>query len=106
MLGAGIAYEVPRGHAGTDITVWRHLLTGTLSVVHDGRLVAVAPVDLAQNAVACRALPSAPAPDEDERAPQTAAQLAFARDFAPVVGPDGGFPAAPSRTSTTKGKRR
>ena len=102
----GTAYEVPRGHAGTDITVWRHLLTGALSVVHDGRLVAVAPVDLAQNAVARRALPSAPAPDDDERAPQTAAQLAFARDFAPVVGPDGGFPAAPSRPSTTKGKRQ
>ena len=100
----GVAYEVPRGHAGTDITVWRHLLTGALSVVHDGRLVAVAPVDLAQNAVARRALPSAPAPDDDERAPQTAAQLAFARDFASVVGPDGDFPAAPARPSTTKGK--
>lgn len=103
----GTAYEVPRGHAGTDITVWRHLLTGALSVVHDGRLVAVAPVDLAQNAIARRALPSTPAPDDDdERAPQTAAQLAFARDFAPVVGPDGGFPATPNRPSTTKANRR
>jgi putative transposase len=102
----GIAYEVPRGHAGTDITVWRHLLSGALSVVHDGRLVTLAPVDLAQNAVARRALPSAPTPDDDERAPQTAAQLAFARDFAPVVGPDGDFPATPNRPSTTKGKRR
>ncbi len=37
---------------------------------------------------------------------QTAAQLAFARDFAPVVGPDGGFPTPPNRLSTTKGKRR
>lgn len=102
----GVAYEVPRGHAGTDITVRRHLLSGALSVVHDGRLVALAPVDLAQNAVARRALPSAPALDDDERAPQTAAQLAFARDFAPVVGPDGGFPATPNRPSTTKGNRR
>ena len=102
----GIAYEVPRGHAGTDVTVWRHLLSGALSVVHDGRLVAVAPVDLAQNAIARRALPSAPAPDDDERAPQTAAQLAFARDFAPVVGSDGGFPAPPNRPSTTKANRR
>jgi len=102
----GIAYEVPRGHAGTRITVWRHLLSGALSVVHDGRLVAVAPVDLAQNAVLRRAVPSAPAPDDDERAPQTAAQLAFARDFAPVVGPDGGFPVTPNRSSTTKGKPR
>jgi putative transposase len=102
----GIDYEVPRGHAGTDVTVWRHLLTNALSVVHDGRLVALAPVDLAQNAISRRALPSAPAPDDDERAPRTAAQLAFARDFAPVVGPDGGYPATPHRPSTTKGTPR
>jgi hypothetical protein len=103
---AGIAYELPRGHAGTDVTVWRHLLSGALSVVHDGRLVALAPVDLAHNAVSRRAVPSAPARDDNERAPRTAAQLAFARDFAPVVGPDGGFPATPNRSSTTKGKPR
>jgi len=102
----GVDYEVPRGHAGTDITVWRHLVSGALSVVHDGRLVALAPVDLAHNAVSRRAIPSAPASDDDEGAPRTAAQLAFARDFAPVVGPDGGFPATPDRSSTTKGKPR
>jgi transposase InsO family protein len=99
----GVDYEVPRGHAGTDMTVWRHLLSGALSVVHDGRLVALAPVDLAQNAVSRRAMPSSPAPDDDECAPRTAAQLAFDRDFAPVVGSDGGFPAIPT-PSTTKGK--
>jgi putative transposase len=100
----GIAYEVPRGHAGTDITVWRRLLTGGIEVVHDGRLVALAPVDLGRNAVSRRAVPSAPAPDDDESAPRTAAQLAFARDFAPVVGPDGGFPTTPKPPPTTKGK--
>jgi len=50
--------------AGTDIAAWRHLISGALSVVHDGRLVAFAPVDLAHNAVSRRAVPSAPAPDE------------------------------------------
>lgn len=99
----GTDYEVPRGHAGTNITVWRHLLSGVLSVVHDQKLVTLAPVDLARNAVSRRALPQAPAPDDDECAPRTAAHLAFARDFAPVVGPDGGFPATPTRSSTTKG---
>src|SRR5262245_49047912 len=48
---AGVDYEVPRGHAGTQLTVWRHLLSGALSVVHDQTLVAIAPVDLAHNAV-------------------------------------------------------
>jgi putative transposase len=102
-----IDYEVPRGHADTKVTLWRHLLSGGLSVVHDGRLVALAPVDLAHNAASRRAAPpSAPAPDDDERAPQTAAQIAFARDFAPVVGPDGSFPATSNRPSTPKGKPR
>ena len=103
---AGADYEVPRGHAGTEITVWRHLLSGALSVVHDAKLVTLAPVDLARNAVSRRAVPPAPAPDDDEGAPRTAAQIAFARDFAPVVGPDGGFPAPPTRSSTTKGRPR
>ena len=98
----GTDYEVPRGHAGTQITVWRRLLTGQLLVLHDGRLCALHPVDLAHNAVSRRAQPSAPAPDDDEGAPPTAAQIAFTRDFAPVVGPDGGFPAP----KTTKGKTR
>jgi putative transposase len=103
---AGIAYEIPRGHAGTEITVGRHLLSGALSVIHDGKLVTLAPVDLAHNAVARRAVPTAPAPDDDEAAPRTAAQIAFARDFAPVVGSDGGFPLTPTRSSTTKGRSR
>jgi putative transposase len=103
---ASTDYEVPRGHAGTEITVGRHLLSGALSVIHDGKLVALAPVDLAHNAVARRALPPAPAPNDDEGAPRTAAQIAFARDFAPVVGSDGGFPQTPSPSSTTKGRSR
>lgn len=103
---AGTDYEVPRGHAGTDVTVWRHLLSGALSVVHDDRLVALAPIDLALNAISRRAVPSSPAPDDDERAPRTAAGLAFAKDFAPVTGPDGDFPAASKRPSTTKGHTR
>jgi ATPase subunit of ABC transporter with duplicated ATPase domains len=43
--------------------------------------------------------------DADERAPGTA-QLAVARDFAPVVGPHRGSPATPHRPSTTKGTPR
>lgn len=103
---AGTDYEIPRGHAGTEISVWRHLLSGALSVVHDGKLVTLAPVDLARNAVSRRAVPAVPAPDDDEGTPRTAAQIAFARDFAPVVGPDGGFPAPPTRSSTMKGRPR
>jgi putative transposase len=87
----GVDYEVPRGHAGTQIQVYRRLLSDELAIIHDGRRVTVHPVDLGRNAIDRRAQPAAPAPSDDEGAPMTAARLAFDRDFGPVVGPDGGF---------------
>jgi transposase InsO family protein len=86
-----VHYEVPRGHAGTSINVRRNLLSEELFVLHDSRLVKLHPVDLAANAFARRGPPSAPAPDDDEGTPRTAASIAFARDHGPIVGPDGGF---------------
>jgi hypothetical protein len=87
----GVDYEVPRGHAGTPIHFWRRVLTGELLFVHDGSLVTLHPVDRFQNALERRARPLAPPPEADEGTPTTAAQLAFARDFGPVVGPDGDY---------------
>lgn len=87
----GVDYEVPRGHAKTQICVWRRLLHGELFVHHDNRLVTLHPVDLQANAIARRARSPSPSPTDDEGTPTTAATLAFHRDFAPVVGPDGGY---------------
>ena len=84
-------YEVPRGHADTFINVRRNLLSGELFVLHDSRLVRLHPVDLVANAYARRGAPGAPAPDDDEGTPRTAASIAFARDHGSIVGPDGGF---------------
>jgi putative transposase len=86
----GVDYEVPRGHAGTVIDIRRNLVTGHLSVLHDGRLVRLHPVDLAANAVDRRARRT-PAADDDEGCPRTAASIAFARDFGAAAGPDGGW---------------
>lgn len=86
----GIDYEVPRGHAGATIMVTRRLIGGELSVIHDGRRIPLRPVDLAHNALDRRARLSRP--DDDEGTPTTAATLAFAKEFAPVVRPDGGCP--------------
>lgn len=86
----GVDYEVPRGHAQTQVAVRRNLLSAALFVSHNARLVQLHPVDLAANAVARRAT-SAPAPDDDEGSPRTAASIAFERHHRPVVGPDGGF---------------
>jgi putative transposase len=87
----GVDYEVPRGHGGTRLAVRRHVLEGTLSVLHQGRLVRLHPVDLAANAVARRGKPSAEHDEELAPAPRTAAMRAFDRDYGPVVSRDGGF---------------
>lgn len=87
----GVAYEVPRGHGGTRLAVRRHVLEGTLSVLHEGRVVRLHPVDLAANASARRGKPSAEHDDEQAPAPRTAAMRAFDRAYGPVVARDGGF---------------
>jgi putative transposase len=87
----GVDYEVPRGHGGTRLAVGRHVLEGTLSILHEGRIVRLHPVDLAANAVARRGKPSTPHDEEQGPAPRTAAMRAFDRDYGPVVSPDGGF---------------
>lgn len=89
----GVDYELPRGHAGSVISVERGLLDGTLRILHDGRMVEIKPVDRVANAYARRATASVPDHADASPAPlvHTAATLAYQRDFAPMVGPDGGY---------------
>lgn len=89
----GELYEVPRGLAGEWIDVRRHVLTGELSIFHDGRFIRLHPVDLAANAKSRRGRvrDSDEKPVPGDAVPKTAATLAFERDFTPLVGPDGGF---------------
>jgi putative transposase len=93
------AFEVPRGYAGTDIPVRRHLLDPSLWILHHGRLVQIHPVDLARNAFDRRAHHAA-APEPEGTVPVTAATIAFHRDFGPIVGSDGGV--LPLRTDDDK----
>jgi len=86
----GILYETPRGMAGTWIQVRRQVLDGTVSVLHEGRIVVLHPMDLAANARALRGQLSA-AQDDVHVLPQSAADMMFARDFQPIVDADGGF---------------
>lgn len=87
----GVDYEVPRGHRGDRVQLHRHLLDETLSMIHDGRLVRLAPVDPVANATSGRARHS-PAPEPAQHPlPPSAAELAWRRDLEPVVGCDGGF---------------
>lgn len=88
----GVDYEVPRGHANTEITVHRSLLRGHLSVLHEGKMVEIKPVDRVANAYARRAQGSSPEPPVTTPLIHTAATLAYQRDFAPLVDADGGYP--------------
>jgi len=86
-----VAYEMPRGYAGARVTLYRRLLEGDrIACLHEGHLVDIAPVDLAANARAQRAR----ATRDDDVAhplPPRAADIAFQRDFAPVVDVHGGL---------------
>ena len=87
----GVSYEVPLGHRGDKVLLHRHLLDQTLSMVHDGRLVRLVPVDLQANAISGRARSSQEPETAPTHPPKSAAELAYRRDYAPVVDPDGGF---------------
>jgi transposase InsO family protein len=88
-----VHYEVPRGHAGQLITVRRRVLDGTIVLRHEDSDIVLHAVDLASNARSKRAKGRPPCDhDEDgEELPTTAADIAFQRDFRPVVDAHGGF---------------
>jgi transposase InsO family protein len=85
-----LIYEVPLGHAGTWITVYRDAISGDLSVLHQGRAVKLFRPDLAANARERRSRTSE-AQATAAHPVTTAAELHFNRDYPQIVGPDGGF---------------
>jgi hypothetical protein len=95
----GIDYEVPRGHSGEREVLYRRLLertaeTDALYLRHQGRLVRLHPVNLAENARARRSRVR-PEGDPDDAVPVTqksASQLAFERDLPSMLDADGGYP--------------
>jgi len=88
----GKHWEVPRGHVGEKIRVYRRLLEAdALYVAHSDRLVRLHLVDLAFNATSGRAKPPT-AQSQPEQAPaKSASVLDFERTYASMLGPDGGF---------------
>jgi len=87
----GLFYEVPRGYARQHIRLWRHLLDGSLSMIHQAKRLFIHPVDVTANAYAKRAQKNKTSP-KATRPVRTAAMLRFQSDFAPIVGPDGSYP--------------
>lgn len=104
----GTNYEVPaalgpQGGPNRRLQITHRLLDDTYHVVCGGRLVRIHPVDLAANARARRDRhgndPTAPS----SQPVKTAADLAFERDFGPVVDDDGGLHAHPDFDEPTEG---
>lgn len=86
----GVQYEAPRGLNRQRIPVYRQVFTAELSVLHNGDFVRLHPVDLERNARDRRGQ-RRDEPQTESPPVKTAATLAYEREFAPVVGHDGGF---------------
>lgn len=84
-----VPYEMPRGHAGTRVEVYRHLLDKTVSVIHEGRMVELFRVDPVLNAKTRRGRAAQSAGETARIPPKTAATLLFERDHQPLVGDAG-----------------
>jgi len=97
---SGDEYEVPRVYAGTNITLHRNLLENSLGIVHRGRLVRLSKVDKEANARAGRAKDE-PGNETAPLPPKSSSQIAFERDFKPVIDPDGGFSGHPDSDKET-----
>jgi len=87
----GKLYETPAGYAGKIIKVFHHVLDDTVQMLHEQQLIRLAPPDLALNAISRRAVAPNLGDESVRVAPTTSGMLAYAKDFAPVVGVDGGF---------------
>ena len=83
--------ELPKGLAGQRVELHHQVLDDTVSVRHEGRFVRLHPVDRHANAVSRRGRTASPVEPPPATPRPSAAELAFRRDLAPLVGPDGGF---------------
>ena len=96
----GVAYETPLGLRGQEVVLYRHLLEGAVSLLHEGRLVRLAAVDVHANARDRRARgrdePPTPAP------PASSAQIAFDQEYRPVVDAEGGLSENPKSKTEEK----
>lgn len=89
---ASILYEMPRGYAGQKVIVRRRLLEDTIAFLHQGKIIKLHPVDLAANARARRSKKGENATEKESHSLfKSAADMAFERDFKPIVDGDGGF---------------
>jgi transposase InsO family protein len=87
-----IDYEMPLGYSGTKITLYRHVLDKTLSILHKTVLVQLHVVDLQANARAKRKKPNNNQEEsEQDHLPQSSAEIAYQKEMSPLIDSEGGF---------------
>ena len=85
-----VLWEIPIGHRGEKIDIFRNMITGTLAVQHKGERVQIQPADLINNAY--QRDDSAPARQPGQPGPRpTAADIAWDRDHPPLPDDDGNY---------------
>lgn len=85
----GALWEVPLGYRGQKIPVFRNMLSGEISVLHQGKRITLKQVDFEANAYEGRS-----ASTQSEQQPKlrrTAADAAFKRDHPPLVDEAGNY---------------
>jgi transposase InsO family protein len=87
-------WEMPLGHRGDWVTVYRNMITGALEILHDGKRVALKPANLTRNAHSDRGAIPPPA-DDQNRSRTTAADIAWERDHPPLTDDEGNYRGEP-----------
>ena len=88
----GTGYELPTGYARQRVDLVRRLLEGTIHFLHEGRYIQVHPVDPQANAHRRRARRQKSGKETQVVPRKSAADMAYERNYRPLIGPDGGYP--------------
>lgn len=87
----GVGYEIMCGYAGAIIQVRRNVLDGTISMIHEGKIVRLAPVELHTNATQKRRSGKNNETESKTVPAKCAATIAYKKDYSSIVDPDGGY---------------
>jgi len=86
----GVLWEVPLGHRRDQVEVFRNMITGELSVQHQGKRTPLKPANLARNAYDKSDPPAPTQPDQPDPL-STAADIAWDRDHPPLTDDGGNY---------------
>jgi len=88
-IGA-VWWEIPLGHRGETMNIFRNMISGQLSVLHKGLRASIKPTDLTRNAFERAKAPKTNKPSASKPR-TTAADIAWDRDNPPLVDDDGNY---------------